>query len=210
MKKNKIGILGGTFNPIHNGHIKLASQAYFQYNLDKILVMVSKTPPHKANMYIPSAQIRSQMVKLAIADYDYMEFSDFELQRDGFIYTADTLSLLCKQYPENQYYFIIGGDSLDYFDTWYHPEVILSKATILASGRSGLDSARIDKKIYELKQSFPYGKIYKIELPDIPFSSSGIRVLLLDKTDNSRQKVSKMLDEKVLDYIMKEAVYGAR
>ena len=111
-KKNKIGILGGTFNPIHNGHIALALAACRQYDLQYVLVMVSKTPPHKRNMNIPDAAIRSEMVKMAVADEKHLVYSDFELKRDGYIYTADTLALLCEKHPENEYYFIIGGDSL--------------------------------------------------------------------------------------------------
>ena len=118
MANNKIGILGGTFNPIHNGHLMLAKEAYEQHNLDKVWIMVSPNPPHKAGTTIVDVTDRNNMVKAAIEPYDFMEFSDYEQRRVGFIYTAETLTLLKKDYPENEYYFIIGGDSLENIEKW--------------------------------------------------------------------------------------------
>ena len=80
--KHKIGILGGTFNPIHNAHLQLAKAAYNQYGLEKVLLMVSPNPPHKAGQNILDVKHRNNMVKLAIEEYDYLEFSDFEQQRE--------------------------------------------------------------------------------------------------------------------------------
>ena len=202
MKKlNKIGILGGTFNPIHNGHIALGRAAYEQYDLDEVWVMVSKTPPHKQHMDIPAAEIRSDMVKLAIADYPYLCYSDFELQRDGFIYTADTLTLLCRQFPKNQYYFIVGGDSLRSFDCWYHPEVILDKAILLAAGRDAWKDEVLLQCIARTKEKY-HGEIYPVELPAIPYSSSEIRECTAAGKD-----ISHMLDKKVVDYIQTHHLY---
>src|SRR5574344_2351720 len=98
---SNIGILGGTFDPIHNGHIMLAKEAYEQFLLDKIWVMVSKNPPHKSGKKVSDSIKRSEMVKLAIKNYPYMEFSDFELKREGYIYTSDTLTLLKQIYPND-------------------------------------------------------------------------------------------------------------
>lgn len=202
-KKYKIGILGGTFNPIHNAHIALGKAAYEQFHLDKILVMVSKTPPHKSNMNMPDADIRSEMVKLAIAGYDFMEYSDFELQREGYIYTSDTLTLLTKQNPENKYYFIIGGDSLQYFESWHQPEIILQKSVLLASGRDSLQGRRLDEQISCLKHIFAYADIRKIILEDVPYSSTKIRNAIAQGKD-----ISSMIDKKVYKYIKENGLYS--
>lgn len=201
-QKNRIGILGGTFNPIHNGHIALGKAAYEQYHLNKILVMVSKTPPHKATAEIPDAHIRASMVKLAIEEYDFMEYSDFELQREGNIYTADTLTLLTQQNPNEEYYFIIGGDSLNYLEHWYHPEIIFQKAVILASGRDSLQSQKLDTQIVRLKNHYPMADIRKIILKNIPYSSTKIRNDVMRGTD-----ISFMVNKKVYDYIKENKLY---
>ena len=190
-KKNKIGILGGTFNPIHNGHIALALAACRQYDLQYVLVMVSKTPPHKRNMNIPDAAIRSEMVKMAVADEKHLIYSDFELKRDGYIYTADTLALLCEKHPENEYYFIIGGDSLHTLDTWYHPEIILQHAVILASGRDNIRQDEVELEILRLKGIYPDADIRKVLLPQIPYSSTMIREYAA-----RHKKISDMVNSK--------------
>ncbi|MCR5607668.1 MAG: adenylyltransferase/cytidyltransferase family protein, partial [Lachnospiraceae bacterium] len=103
----KIGIMGGTFNPVHNAHIKLALSAYEELNLDKVLFMPSKKPPHKDNNVILSDEVRSDMIKLAIKPYNFFEFSDFELIRNTTTYTSETLELLDIN-DDNTYYFIMG------------------------------------------------------------------------------------------------------
>lgn len=203
--QNKIGILGGTFNPIHHGHIALGTAAYEQFRLDKVLVMVSKTPPHKTNLNIPDAQVRSEMIKLAIKKYPFMEYSDFELRREGYIYTADTLTLLKEENPQNEYYFIVGGDSLTYIDSWYHPEVIFEKAIVLASGRAGIDDENIERQISRLKSLYPYADIRKIILPQIQISSSQIR-----KYVGEHKKIDGMVDVLVRNYMEQKRLYGEK
>lgn len=201
-KNKKIGILGGTFNPVHKGHIALGTAAYEQFGLDKIWVMVSKTPPHKSSADMPDAEVRSDMVKLAIADYPFMEYSDFELQREGTIYTADTLTLLADKYPENEYYFILGGDSLAYFEHWYHPEIILEHAVILASGRDDIKEEVLDREIAELKNLFAHADIRKIHFQEYPCSSTQIR-----KDMEAHRDVSRWVHPDVQVYIRAHHLY---
>ena len=200
----RIGILGGTFNPIHNGHIMLAKKAFEQFALDKVLVMVSKTPPYKDNSCIVSAEHRSNMIKEAIKEYSFMEFSIFELKRDGKIYTADTLTLLTEMNPDTEYYFIIGGDSIRDFHTWYHPEIVLKKATIIASLRKGVSLDLYQKSIdllYDLyKSSNPHIEFLVTESIDI--SSSEIREKIY--TDDN---IKQYLDSNVYDYIISNGLY---
>ena len=111
-----VGIMGGTFNPVHNGHIAIAKAAHEQFNIPYILVMPSYSPAYKDNSNIVSATHRCNMVSLAIKDYDYMELSTLEIERGGRTYTADTLRLLKDDY--DKIYFIIGADSLFTLNTW--------------------------------------------------------------------------------------------
>lgn len=195
IKKHNIGILGGTFNPIHTAHIELAKAAYEQYNLEKVLIMVSPNPPHKAGKVIADVSHRNAMVKLAIADYDFMEFSDFEQQREGFIYTAETLTMLNALCPENHYYFIVGGDSLDCIDRWYHPEIVLSNCTLLAAGRNDLFDDKLISRISELNMMYS-ADIRPVKLPDMDISSTDVRAGELEDVPDS-----------VAEYIIKNRLY---
>ncbi len=194
----KIGILGGTFDPIHNGHIELAKAAYEQYSLDKVWLMVSPTPPHKADRYITNIEHRCNMIKLAIKDYDYLEFSDFELNRKGYVYTAETLTLLEEEYPDDTFYFIVGGDSLACIDKWYKPEVVLSKCVLLAASRSG--SGDVAKLIDEKSTKYN-ADIRMIQFDNIDISSTEIK----DVKDEKQLK--KLVCKSVADYILDENLY---
>ena len=106
----KTGIMGGTFDPIHNGHILIARSAYEKVGLDKVLFMPSGNSYMKKNVLDVSKRV--EMVRLAIADFPYFELSSIEAQRQGNTYTYDTLEQLTKQNPKDEYYFIMGADSL--------------------------------------------------------------------------------------------------
>src|SRR5690554_331928 len=120
----KIGILGGTFDPIQNAHLVLAECSYEQFDLDRVWFMPSKNPPHKINKYIESKEHRSNMIKLAIEDNPHFEFSDFELMRQGLTYTTDTLLMLNQEYTDVKFYFIIGEDSLFDLENWKKPHLL--------------------------------------------------------------------------------------
>lgn len=131
----KIGIMGGTFNPIHNAHLAMAEAAYEQYTLDEVWFMPSKNPPHKEKSEIVSDDHRKRMIQFAIDGIPHFSFSDFELKREGTTYTCETLEGLRKRYPDTVFYFIMGGDSLFAFHTWYRPEKIAAQCVILAAPR---------------------------------------------------------------------------
>ena len=174
MEKKKIVILGGTFNPIHNGHLSLAKEAYEQHNLDKVWIMVSPNPPHKAGTTIVDVSHRNNMVKNAIEPFEYLEFSDYEQRREGFIYTAETLTLLKKDYPENEYFFIIGGDSLENIEKWYHPEIVLANCILLAAGRDDLFNEALVNRINELNAKYN-ADIRMVKMTPMDVSSTEIR-----------------------------------
>ena len=126
----KVGIMGGTFNPIHVGHLMLAENAYACENLDEIWFIPSADPPHKKEENVLNYEFRSQMTELAIRNIPYFVKYDFEAQRKAYSYTAETLRLLQQLYPDNEFYFIMGADSLFQIETWYEPASIF----VLAPG----------------------------------------------------------------------------
>jgi len=170
----KVGILGGTFDPIHIGHLFLAENAYCQFGLDTVLIMPTGNPPHKTDKEVTDKMHRNKMVQLAIEDNGHLKLSLFEQERSGLIYTADTLKLLCENNPDCEYYFIVGGDSLAYMDKWYKPEVIFAHATILAAIRDDIDDKAVESIADELKRRFG-AKIELLRTPEIGVSSSLVR-----------------------------------
>ena len=137
----KIGIMGGTFDPIHNAHLMLGRQALKEYHLDEIWFMPSHNPPHKTDHRVTGTKDRCEMVKLAIAGEPRFRFSDFEISRAGNNYTAQTLKLLKEAYPKHTFFFIVGADSLYHIESWYHPEEVMRQVTILAAGRECEDAS---------------------------------------------------------------------
>lgn len=170
----KIGIMGGTFNPIHIGHLMIAQRAYEEYHLDQVIFLPNGNPPHKAGDDVLDAAYRADMVKLAIRPHPEFVFSDFEIQNPCYSYTSDTLAHFCDQNPEASYYFIVGADSLDYMDQWHEPQEIFSRATILAAARGNLVLAGMEQKIRELEEKF-HASIGLLHLPNVAISSNWIR-----------------------------------
>lgn len=198
----KIGILGGTFNPIHIGHIQMAIAAHKELLLDEIWIMPSKNPPHKNKSDIVSDEHRTRMINKAIEDFDYMKFSDIELMREGTTYTIDTLKEL---EPGNDYYFIIGGDSLYDFQSWHKPEQIGKYATIVVFPR--IDYANKEyKKCEKLcdKLSRKYNsKFILINSHINSVSSKSIREKLANNID-----IYGLCDKKIIDYIYINKLYS--
>lgn len=199
----KIGIMGGTFNPIHNGHLSLAKAAYQQYPLDRIWFMPSGLPAHKSNQELLPAKERLHMVQLAIAGSSGFEASSFEIDREGFTYTADTMVALAKEYPEAEFYFIIGGDSLMKFQNWVKPEVISAHATLLAAGREGYSKEELSAQAKQLKLQFGT-KVSLLDMPELKISSNEIRFLCANKQYN---EVKKLVPEPVVQYIMEHELW---
>lgn len=174
MKKKKIGIMGGTFNPIHIGHLILGQTALEQFQLDKVLFMPTKNPPHKRYDHIIDDVIRAEMVSIAIKDNPGFELSTFEMDREGVTYTADTLTQLTKQNPDEEYYFIVGADSLFYIDRWKDPATIFKLSRLLAAVRGQASNNDMIQKIAELNETF-HASVELLNSPNIDISSSEIR-----------------------------------
>lgn len=200
--EDKVGIMGGTFNPIHNGHLLLAEAARESLNLDRILFMPSGNSYMKETSQILDGDTRAQMVRLALSGNPYFLFSDLELKREGATYTCDTIALLKARNPQTQYYFILGEDNLLTLKYWKNPAFILQNCVIAGAVRASEDSTRIREAAELLKKEYQ-ADIRILPARRIDISSSEIRERL-----KNGQSVRYLLPERVFDYIRKNRLYG--
>lgn len=200
----KIGIMGGTFDPVHNGHLMLADTAYRQFNLDQVWFLPNGNPPHKKEENIGTdARHRSRMVALAIQGRDYCRLEEYEVRRREVSCSYQTLEHFRKQYPEDEFYFIIGADSLFAIETWVHPERIFPACVILAACRDDHDTLEEMKvQIGHLKTVYPKARIQLLRSPLIPVSSSEIR-----RKIRAGLSIAEEVPEEVEAYIKEEELY---
>lgn len=200
MKSGKrIGIMGGTFNPIHNGHLLLARKAQEQVSLDKILFMPSGNSYMKRNVL--ETQKRVDMVALAIKNDPDFELSMIEAQKSGNTYTCETLKFLTESYPENQYYFIIGADILFQIEQWRNPELIFQMAVLVCAVRDDYDMDTIRKKGNILVASG--AELIYLNMPKLDISSTDIRAKVkgsLPITDFVPPEVAYYIEQEHLYY----------
>lgn len=202
MKYNrKVGIMGGTFNPIHIGHLIMAENAYEQFELDEVIFMPSKNPPHKLNQVIISDSHRLNMVKAAINDNPHFSISTLEIDREGITYTADTLRTLTEENPNTEYYFIIGADSFFQIETWKEPEVIFSLSHIIAASRYQLSEEAMQEQVMYLSKKFK-GKIDLLSSPTIELSSKAIRTRM-----EEGKSIKYYVPAQVYRYILENRLY---
>ncbi len=200
-KRKKIGIMGGTFNPIHLGHLLLAERAYHQFNLDKVLVMPTKNTYYKKMPDNVTEEQRIEMIKLAIEDNDHFELSLEEINREGITYTYETLLNLTRNNPDCDYYFIMGADSLYHIESWYMVEEIFKMATILVAARGVGTSSVLDSQIEYVQNKFD-AVIEKLYAPIMEISSNDIR-----KRVQNGDSIRYLLPQSVLRYIEEHHVY---
>lgn len=200
---NKIGIMGGTFNPIHYGHLFMAEQAFEQIGLDRVLFMPSNNPPHKENREIVSNEHRSTMVELAIKGNSHFKLSTMELDRKGITYTVDTLRILNNEYPDTEFYFIIGADSFFNILKWRDPGTIFELCTLLVFERDMVDNIKMVEHFKYLSNIYPNIKIELLSMPTIQISSQNIRERIKDNLT-----VRYYVPDKVLTYISEHKLYA--
>ena len=199
---SKIGILGGTFDPIHKVHLKLGQQAYEQFGLDEVWFMPSGHPPHKTDHKVTEGAHRREMVKLAISQIPWFVYSDFELERQGNTYTAQTLSLLREAYPQHTFYFIVGADSLYQIERWFHPELVMEQTILLAAVRPWhVEHRSLDQQIQYLEKKYG-ARIYQIHFPETALSSEEIR-----QAAAGGQDISSYVPAPVAAYIKAHGLY---
>lgn len=199
MNKAFVGILGGTFDPVHNGHIRLAETAYDELNLSKVIFMPAYIPPHKKNKKITDDTHRINMVKRAVEDIAFFEVSDMEIKMQGESYTARTLSFLEQEY--SNMVFIVGADSFMSLDKWYHPEIIFSKADIAYACRDGMDFSILENKADEYQKKYN-ARCHMLHMPDIDISSTDIRERI-----KCGRTVEDIVPKEVYKYIKENKLY---
>ena len=202
MAKKKIGIMGGTFNPIHNGHLILGQTAYEQFGLDEILFMPNKKPYYKKMSKNITEDQRCEMVKLAIADNDAFSFSDIEVNREGTTYTVDTLRILTKQNPDCEYYFIMGADSLFHFDSWKEAGEIVKMAVLLVATRDAMLTFDIESQIEYLQSEVEDATIQCLYSPSLEISSNQLR-----KRCKEGKSIRYLVPDSVAAYIKEYHLY---
>ncbi|MCH5262353.1 MAG: nicotinate-nucleotide adenylyltransferase [Lachnospiraceae bacterium] len=166
--------MGGTFNPIHNGHLTLAEEAFKQFSLDEVLFMPCGNAYMKADQKVESGQTRSEMTALAIKDKPYFTLSTIEIERKGNTYTYQTLECLKKENPDKEYYFIVGADSLFHMPQWVAPDRIFSNCCVLAAIRDDKTVKDMEEQIDLLSQKYN-AHIYIMKTGRMSISSSDIR-----------------------------------
>ena len=197
---SRIALFGGSFNPIHNGHLHLAQTVHQQCGLDRMLLMPSGTAPHKSSdAYAPAAD-RLAMCRLAAEPYPWLEVSDYELTKPGKSYTVEPLRYLHSRFPEDALFLLTGSDMLLSFDSWYCWQEILTLAGLLCVSRGTEPEDVLRQKAAELSS---YGQVTVVHAKPLPMSSSQIR----HKIELCR-KFSCYLPENVVQYIMLHRLYG--
>jgi len=199
----KIGILGGTFDPIHSGHLILAEEAKELCNLDEVWFMPAKTPPHKLGKKISEFSRRKSMIELAIQGHSGLCCSDFENTLEGNSYTFNTLEKLQGKYIDDEFYFIMGADSFYEIETWKNPDIILKVVKLIVASRDYSNENLTLKKHFEyLKSKYEIKGIYFLETMDIDISSTRIRELA-----GGGESISKYVPESVCRYIEENKLY---
>lgn len=188
----RVGLLGGTFNPPHMGHLLMANEVFHALKLDEIRFMPNAIPPHKHARFDASNVERLEMVKRAIRPFPYFSVESYELEKGGVSYSYETLSALCRREPNVKFYFIIGGDMIDSLHTWHCIDDLVKLVQFVGVKRPGTAAAT----------EYP---IRMVEIPQIDLSSTLIRERLA-----TGGTVTFLLPEAVETFIREEGLYGTR
>jgi len=199
----RIGILGGTFDPIHIGHLAMAESAYREFDLDEVWFMPNGDPPHKQVEHNAKRDLehRIEMIKLAIAPIPYFRLNMSEAQVHEHSYTYATLRKLQETYPVHKYFFVMGADSLYAIEQWKNFTEIFPQCNILVARRNDNDMAQLYSHIAYLHRSYG-ANVELLHSPLIDVSSSQIR-----KAIEAQEDLNPYLPDVVADYICKEGLY---
>jgi nicotinate-nucleotide adenylyltransferase len=196
----RVGILGGTFNPPHLGHLVAAQEAYRELDLDQVMLIPAGTPPHKPVEDEPGAEHRIELCRLAVGDDARFTVSDLELRRDGPSFTVDTLDVLRSQSPSDDLFLILGGDIAAGLPNWHEPERVLELATVAIAKRRGTAKAAVQDALAQLKGG---ERARFFEMPRIGISSTMVR-----RRVRAGQPIRYFVPDGVMHYIETHGLYG--
>lgn len=201
-QKQRVGIMGGTFDPIHVGHLILGETAYEQFQLDKVLFMPAGNPPHKKERKgRASDEQRVAMVEHAIASNPHFELSLVEMNADGYTYTYRTLERLNQEYPDTEFYFILGADSLFDFEMWKEPKRICNACIVVVATRNHTSSELLDQAIAALSKKY-HGIFVKLDSLNIDVSSALLRSWICEG-----RTIKYYVTDTVIEYIEQNDIY---
>lgn len=202
----KIGIMGGTFDPIHKGHLMLGEYAYHQFQLDQVWFMPNGRPPHKsAGIVTADASDRLEMTRLAIENTPYFRLCAYEAERSQVSYSWETMAHFHARHPEDEFYFIIGADSLFTIESWAHPERLIASSAILAAYRDDCDTEEaMNRQIRYLNDKYS-GNIHLLKTPVMPAASHEIR-----KAAAAGSEITEHVPAAVVEYIQKHHLYEVK
>jgi nicotinate-nucleotide adenylyltransferase len=192
-----IGIFGGTFNPVHRGHVELVRQVQEQMQFDRLLLIPARVPPHKQVESLVSGKDRMEMLRLAFAEFSQASVCDLELHKRGKSYTVETLETLHSRFPQETLYFLMGADMLLSFDQWYRWQEILQLAVIVAAARDYGEEAAL------LQKAAHFGdRAIVLRTRPFPVSSTEVRKLL-----RAGENPGELLPPAVYHYIQAHGLY---
>lgn len=193
----RVGVMGGTFDPIHYGHLVTAEEAVVQFGLDEVVFVPTGRPWMKTHREVSQSEDRYLMTVVATASNPRFSVSRIEIDREGPTYTVDTLRQLADEHPDSELYFITGADAiLEIFD-WKDPEEVLGLAHFIAATRPGYDLAR-----FEAAKPTHHPKVSTMDIPALAISSSDVRTRVREG-----RAIRYLLPEGVKSYIEKQGLY---
>jgi nicotinate-nucleotide adenylyltransferase len=198
----RVGILGGAFNPPHIGHLVCAQEALVQLELESVVFVPVGVPPHRELDYDPGAEVRLEMVELAVADDERFTTSRIELDREGPSYTSDTLEQLQSESPKDELFLILGGDQAASLAKWHEPEKVLERATVAVFERVSWGRNSIVITIGRLPGA---ERVRYLDMPLIQVSSSAIR-----RRVREGAPIRYLVHEKVASYIEAKELYSGQ
>lgn len=196
-----LGILGGTFDPIHMGHLRMAEHVFQRMELEQIIFIPAYVPPHKLGQDFAPAADRYAMTELAVADNPHFIVSDMEIKRTGVSYTIDTIRELHRQYADKELHFIIGADSVAQLHTWHNIEEMLEMTTFVAVWRPGYEGA-MEELVRHLGQR-ARERVLLLDTPVYDISSTEIRTRIREG-----RSLAGLVPGSVEKYIFEHGLYG--
>lgn len=198
----KIGVLGGTFNPVHTSHIQMAKECFTALALDKLIIIPTFIPPHKSAKHLADAEERLEMCRLAIKDCPGFEVCDYEIEEQGRSYTYRTLKFLRGKYPESEFFLLMGADMFLTVQDWRHPQEIYKMTAICVAQREHGEFNALEFHAMRLERDG--ARCIILDVDPKPLSSTLIREKI-----KAGEDVTGILNPAVWQYIKEKRLYGA-